>query len=497
MSDADRIDHIASKALEAARQWRTVSAEERAEFLVALAAALRASIDALVDTAQAETGLPPARLRTEVERTAVQLEMFATVVKEGSYLDARIDEEDADFALGVRPDLRRVMRPLGPVLVFSASNFPFAFSVLGGDTASALAAGCSVVVKAHSGHPKLSALVVELARRVADELSIDPDVLQAVYRQDEGIALLEHPAIAAASFTGSTHVGRSLADRAALRPKPIPFFGELGSLNPVFITPAAVARDADAIVQGLVTSISGSAGQLCTKPGFVFLPPGRSLDDRLRSAASDVGELRMLTPSVSRGYEARRSEILSTPGVETVVEGSVRFQDDLAVVTPTIVRTDVENLRSRSHLVDEAFGPLTILVEYDNVELLESVAAELFEGNLTGTVHLDEEDAHHPAIAGLVDALADLCGRVVFNGWPTGVAVTSAMQHGGPWPATTADTSTSVGSAAIGRFLRPVTYQNAPESLLPPELRDDNTLDVPRSVSRAGASRAWGKARVV
>ncbi|QGN59563.1 aldehyde dehydrogenase (NADP(+)) [Nostocoides sp. HKS02] len=487
------LDQIAARASAAASVWATTPPRERARALVAIADALTAHSAELVAIGSMETGLSEPRLSGELTRTAVQLRLFADTVLDGGYLDVRIDEPDPEFALGARPDLRRYLVPVGPVLNFAASNFPFAFSIAGGDTASALAAGCPVVVKAHSGHPRLSARTGEVVVAALTAAHAPEGTLQLVYGEDEGVTLLKDPRIAAASFTGSIRVGQLLARIAAARPQPIPFFGELGSVNPVFATAAAVTERAAQLAKGYVTSVSGSAGQLCTKPGFLFLPSGHGLTDLLADSASSVDEHRLLNSSITRGYRDRRTAILETAGVKVIAAGSLRVEnEDQGWASPTIVSVPVSTLLGeRDRLLDEAFGPLSIVVEYDDETNLAALCADLFAGNLTGTVHIATgEDT--PALRQLLSALSSQVGRVIINGWPTGVAVTPAMQHGGPWPATTNDSSTSVGTASIGRFLRGVAYQDTPRALLPEPLRDDNPWGVVQHRSPAGSSRHWG-----
>jgi len=489
----EQLEQIAARAAAVAPIWADTTPLERATALVAAADALIDARSELVATAMEETGLTEARLVGELTRTAVQLRLFADVVLDGSYLDVRIDEADSEFALGVRPDLRRYRIPVGPVLNFAASNFPFAFSVAGGDTASALAAGCPVIVKAHSGHPRLSAQTARVLSEALQAAGAPEGTLQLIAGRSAGVALLKDPRIAAGSFTGSIFAGRSLADVAAARPGPIPFYGELGSVNPVFVTRAALAERAEEIADGFATSVFGSAGQLCTKPGFLFVPAGHGLRDVLAACAAAASEHRLLYPGIAAAYVDRRDTILATPDVEVIAEGKLRFDaEGQGWATPTLVSVTAAVLRKqRERLLDEAFGPLSILVEFEREEDLARLADELFEGNLTGTVHAAAgEDTL--AIRALVGWITQHAGRVLFGGWPTGVAVTPAMQHGGPWPATTNDTSTSVGTAAINRFLRPVAYQGAPQELLPPPLRDDNPWQVPQRCSAAGQSRSWG-----
>ena len=492
-STPDQLQRIAQRAADVAPVWAATTPRERASALVAAADALIDAKSELVSTAMKETGLTEARLVGELERTAVQLRMFADVVVDGSYLDVRIDEADHNFALGVRPDLRRFSIPVGPVLNFAASNFPFAFSVAGGDTASALASGCPVVVKVHSGHPRLSVQTARVVTGALEASGAPVNTLQLISGRAAGVSMLRDPGIAAGSFTGSIRAGRLLADIAAARVQPIPFYGELGSVNPAFVTAAALAERAEEIADGFAMSVSGSAGQLCTKPGFLFVPLGHDLGGRLAARVAEVAEHRLLYPGSARGYRDRRDAILGADDVSVISEGSLRFdEDEQGWATPTIVTVSANALLAqRERLLAEAFGPLSILVEYESEDELAHLADQLFEGNLTGTVHAAARENTEP-LRRLVGWLSQHTGRVLFGGWPTGVAVTPAMQHGGPWPATTNDSGTSVGSAAIKRFLRPVSFQGAPQELLPPPLRDDNPWRVPQHRSPAGESHSWG-----
>lgn len=489
------LDAIATAAAAAAEPFAATSPRARAAAIVAVADALAGTADELVAIAERETGLSEARLRGELNRTCVQLRLFADTVVDGSYLDVRIDEADPGFVLGPRPDVRRYLIPLGPVLNFAASNFPFAFSVAGGDSVAALAAGCPVIVKGHSGHPELSARTAQIVAAALDAAGMPQGVFQLISGQQAGVRMLKDPRVKAGSFTGSIAAGRMLADIAAARPAPIPFFGELGSVNPVFVTRAALDERDSGIATGLVASVAGSAGQLCTKPGFVFVPAGHGLDAAIADAAASVPEHRMLNQRIAAGFAERRAAILAAPGVRPLAAGAVRIDDDgHGWVTPSIVAVSLADLiAGRDELLDECFGPLSILVEYEEGADLAAVVPTLFEGNLTATVHAGEtEDT--AALQALVRVLTGHAGRVLFGGWPTGVAVTPAMQHGGPWPATTNDSSTSVGTAAIGRFLRPVAYQGAADHLLPGPLRSANPWNVPQRLAPAGQSVGWGTA---
>ena len=448
----------------AASAFPAVSAaprSERAAWLTALADALEADRDELVALAHRETHLSVARLDGEVTRTANQLRFFAGALRDGGYLEASVDSADPS-TVPPRPDLRRMLRPIGPVAVFGASNFPFAFSVLGNDTASALAAGCPVVVKAHPGHPELSRRVAELAVRALREAGAPDGTFALVEGMDEGIALVAHPAIRAVGFTGSLRGGRALFDIANGRPDPIPFYGELGSMNPVVVTPGAVDR-IDELALGLVASFTRDGGQYCTKPGIVFAPAGAGLPEAVRALAAAVEPHRLLTPGMEAAFASRTNSI---------ADGAVTADG----VAPVVVATTVDELAAdRERYLEECFGPHTVVVEYaDRDELHRALA--LLPGSLTASVH----HAPREDVGEFVTALAPRAGRIIFNGWPTGVAIAWSQHHGGPWPATTGSIHTSVGATAIRRFLAPIAYQDAPAEVLPEELRDGNPLGIPR-----------------
>ena len=493
------LEQVVARAAAAAAPFAATSPLDRARALVAVADALEAAITPLVAIAMRETGLTEVRLTGEVKRTAVQLRLFAETIVDGSYLDVRIDQADDNFALGIRPDVRRYHIPVGPVINFSASNFPFAFSVAGGDSAAALAAGCPLIVKGHSGHPELSKATAEIVNKALTEAGMPEGTFQLILGQEAGVAVLKDPRIKAGSFTGSIYAGRLLADIAASRPAPIQFYGELGSVNPVFLTKAAIAQNAETIVSGYILSVSGSAGQLCTKPGFVFAPVGHALDERIAAEVAPITEHRLLNPRIAKSYEERRAEIIGTNGVRVIAEGGIRFDDEgQGWALPTIVAVSLEDLRAgRETLLEEVFGPMSLIVEYPEGTDLAALLPELYLGNLTSTLHLGSEEhagtsANAAEIRELIHAMTLQAGRVLFGGWPTGVTVTPAMQHGGPWPATSNDTSTSVGTAAIARFQRPVAYQNAPAAFLPEALKDENPLKLKQAISRKGESVTWG-----
>ncbi|WP_318207386.1 aldehyde dehydrogenase (NADP(+)) [Streptomyces sp. SJL17-1] len=468
------------RAVRAAHEVRGALADRsvRAAFLRAAADLLQGAGERIVETADAETALGPVRLNGELARTAAQLRAFAEVVDEGSFLDIRIDLPDAG-AIPPRPDLRRWKIPLGVVAVYAASNFPLAFSVPGGDTASALAAGCPVVIKAHPDHPATSELCASLLREAAAQVGLPEDVVVLVHGFDAGVALVRHPLVAAAGFTGSVRGGRALFDAAAARPVPIPFHGELGSLNPVVLTPAAVDERAEEIGAGLAGSMTMGAGQFCTKPGFVLAPSGEAGDrfvGALTEALSDIEPAVMLDHRMRDHFVTGTDEMTRIPGVTAPVTPAAGGPH---TVRAGFLTVDAKTLLDGEHpsLVQEVFGPVTVVARYDSRTEITEVLSQV-PGNLTATLHIGERDQDEDA-GPLLAELTPLAGRVLVNGWPTGVAVAAAQHHGGPYPATTS-TGTSVGATAIERWLRPVTYQSTPDHLLPPELRDGNPLGLPR-----------------
>ena len=470
------VSDVVERAVAAAARWRTLDPATRAEMLRAVAGRLDGADDELVALAITETHLTETRLRGELVRTTFQLRFLAAVIEEGDYLQACIDTPDEIWPPGARPDLRRFLRPLGPVAVFAASNFPFAFSVAGGDSASALAAGCPVVLKAHPGHRRLSARCGEIVCQALHDAGA-PDGTFAVVEGDRaGRALITHPDISAVAFTGSAKVGRMLFDIAVGRLRPIPFYGELGSVNPVFVTMRAAAARLDEILSGYVASFTLGAGQFCTQPGILLLPAGVLDRDRIRTMVGAQPSAELLNDRIDGAYQEALAALRHHPTVEVIAEGS--RQPDGAR-TPTLLLTTVEGLVSAAeHLLAECFGPVSLMTEYsEETQLIE--VAEMLEGQLTATVHGELDDV---VVPGLLDTLAEKAGRIIWNGWPTAVAVTWAMQHGGPYPATTSPLHTSVGAAAIGRFLRPVTYQGVPDHLLPAPLREGNPLGLPRRV---------------
>jgi NADP-dependent aldehyde dehydrogenase len=456
--------------------FRSTPPAVRADFLTLLADRLDEAIPELVPLAVAESGLPLARLNGEVARTSAQLRLFARVVSEGDYLEAIIEEADPG-ATPPRPPLRRWLEPVGPVLVYAASNFPFAFSVLGGDTASALAAGAPVLVKAHGSHPALSAATARLASRAAADAGLPPGVFGIVFGDEQGVRALSDPRIKAAGFTGSTAGGRFLHGVATSRPEPIPFFGELGSINPTVVTPAAVAARADDLVSGFVGSFTLGTGQFCTKPGLLFLPAGHDLGPALREAVSAAAPGPMLNARIADQFAKGLSDLAAHPGVTATAAGAPAREEG-SWASPRLFTTTTAALRDDPEgLTAEHFGPAALIVEYTGPDdLLATLTA--VEGSLTATVHAEPGDDF--PLPRLLEVLGDRAGRIIYNGWPTGVAVSFAMNHGGPWPSTTNSAHTSVGATSIRRWLRPVSYQSVPEELLPPALRTANPWKIPQ-----------------
>ncbi len=470
------VERAVGAATSVARSYGAQSPVERAAILKDLAGHLDDAGEMLVVSAEAETHLGMARLRAELRRTTFQLRLFADVLIDGEYLGAVIDPTAPDWPPGPRPDLRRILRPLGPVVVFAAGNFPFAFSVAGGDTASALAAGCPVVLKAHPGHPELSQATAEVVSNSLEGLGVPAGVFCVIYGDDAGRRAVVDPRIAAATFTGSLRVGRDLFDLAMSRPVPIPFYGEFGSINPILVTAAAIARRRVEILDGFVGSFTLGSGQYCTKPGVILVPADLGVEDDLAEILRERQPALLLNEGIYRGYLEGLSRLEAHPGVRVVVDGTT---NPMGGVGPTLLATSVEQLLADPRvLLVECFGPVAIVASYsDERDLLR--AAEAFEGQLTASLQAEEDDR---IAAELIERLAERSGRVLWNEWPTGVSVTWAMHHGGPYPATTSPLHTSVGSTAIARFLRPVTYQSVPPALLPLALRDDNPLRLPRRV---------------
>lgn len=484
--DADRgeVDAAAELAGSAADALRRLEPRRRAAFLEAVGEELEKLGDELIERSGRETALPEARLVGERGRTVQQLRMFAELVREGSWVDARIERALPDRQPLPRPDLRRMLVPLGPVAVFGASNFPLAFSVAGGDTASAWAAGCPVVVKAHPAHPGTGELagraVVAAARRTGMPAGVFSMVHGSSHRVGE--ELVKHPAIRAVGFTGSLRGGRALFDLAARRPEPIPVCAEMGSSNPVFVLPGAMAERGERIAEGLVGSVTLGGGQFCTNPGLTVVI-GDAAAARFEEAARQrfvaAPACTLVHPSIKTGYEAALAEVTAIAGLAVLARSQAAGPLPATEARAVLLHTDAETFLAHQRLGEEIYGPATVVVRCADREQLLEVARSL-HGHLTATLHGSAWDLEE--FAALTDILQTKAGRLIFNGFPTGVEVGSAMQHGGPYPATTDSRATSVGTAAILRFARPVCWQDFPAAALPAELRDDNPMGIWRQV---------------
>jgi NADP-dependent aldehyde dehydrogenase len=478
------VDGAARAAELALEPYAALPVARRVAFLRAVAEALLALGEALLERAGAETALPRPRLEGERARTVNQARLFADLIEEGSWVDARIDRALPDRKPLPGPDLRRMLVPLGPVAVFGASNFPLAFSVAGGDTISALAAGCPVVVKAHPAHPGTSELAARAILAAARETQMPDGVFSMIHGPSPAVgqALVTHPAIQAVGFTGSFRAGRALFDAAGRREQPIPVFAEMGSANPVFVLPEALATRGDVIAGALAASVTLGCGQFCTSPGLTFL---------VRSAASEaflatLGGLLAQTPAgtmVHRGiktaYDAELALVAATPGVTVTARAQGRGTNPATEAQAALLVADASAWADAPRLEQEIYGPATLAVRCGSKDELLAAARRL-SGHLTATVHATGRDlAEH---AELLAILRRKAGRIVVNGVPTGVEVTHAMHHGGPWPATTDPHATSVGTAAILRFARPVSFQDVPDGALPLELQDANPRGIWRLV---------------
>lgn len=469
MGSAALVDEAVRAAEAAFETYGYSSRAERAAFLEAIAEEIDARGDDITEIGSGETGLPKARLVGERGRTVGQLRLFASHILKGEYLDRRHDPALPDRQPMPRPDLKLIQRPIGPVGVFGASNFPLAFSTAGGDTASALAAGCPVVVKGHEAHPGTAEIVAAAIDAAIKRCGIHPGVFSLVQggRREVGTALVEHPLIRAVGFTGSLGGGRALFDLCARRPEPIPFFGELGSVNPMFMLPEAMAKRGEAIAKGWVGSLTMGAGQFCTNPGIVVLIAGPEADGfaaAAEQALGAVGPQTMLTEGMAKAYRSGATKIAAADGVRAVLTSTC----DLRNATPYLFATTGKDWLANHALGEEVFGPLGMIVTVSDAEEMLAVARSL-AGQLTTSLHLEAGD--EALAAKLLPILERKAGRLLANGFPTGVEVADAMVHGGPYPASTNFGATSVGTMAIRRFLRPVCYQDIPVALLPEDLR--------------------------
>jgi 2,5-dioxopentanoate dehydrogenase len=480
-ADVDQAARLAAQAFSEFSHWKP---QPRAALLRRIADLFEANAPALIQRAGEETALPASRLQTETARTCGQLRLFASLIEEGWWLDARIDHGDPGRKPLPKPDVRSLLAPLGPVAVFSSSNFPFAFSVAGGDTASALAAGCPVIVKPHQGHLGVSEMVGLVVQKAARDCGAPEGIFSLLFGPgpDVGMALVKHPIIKAVGFTGSRAGGRALMDAAAARPEPISVYAEMGSINPVFLLPGALQAAGESVAAGLQASVTMVLGQLCTNPGLVFVTAGPSAEAFLRQLTSLMNAAppgTMLTASISREYREGVERFMKIPGVRCLTASASPGAAPDAQAKPALLVTSAGTFLDSPALMDEVFGPSTLVVECaSTAEML--LAAEKLEGQLTATVRGTEVDLL--SNRDLIAVLETKAGRLICNGFPTGVEVCHAMTHGGPYPATADGRTTSVGSRAIERFARPLCYQNFPDALLPEELQENNPLRIRRLV---------------
>lgn len=475
------VNLAAEKAAAAFQRYSKMNGAQKAHFLETIAEEIMNLGDELVAVCCDETGLPTARIEGERGRTVNQLKMFATLLKEGSWVDARIETAQPQRLPLPKPDLRYMQIGLGPVVVFGASNFPLAFSVAGGDTASALAAGCPVIVKAHSAHPATSALVGTAIQTAAQKTKMPDGVFSLLFGDGTttGIQLVKHPLVKAVGFTGSYRGGKALFDAAVSRPEPIPVYAEMGSSNPVFILPEAMKERGAAIAAGFSGSVTLGVGQFCTNPGLLFYQASQSeFTNQLKETFEKTSGGVMLAPSIYDSFQNGVKHRMELEGVEKLTSGN-KVADKENVATPILLHTNHDTFQKNESLSEEVFGPASLIVSTpDKQEMLE--VARNLTGHLTVTIHGTEKELEE--YQDLIHILEQKAGRIVINGFPTGVEVCSAMVHGGPFPSTTDSKTTSVGTAAIYRFTRPVCYQGMPDFLLPAELKNKNSLSIFRLV---------------
>jgi len=507
-ASTEDVDAAGWRAWQAFHTISERTAADRANLLDSIAQHIMDLGQDLLATASDETGLGPARLVSERERTVNTLKLFAALIRRGDWVEASIDTGQPSRRPSAKPDVRRMFKPLGPVAVFGAGNFPLAYSTAGGDTASALAAGCPVVVKGHPSHPGTGELVAQAITAAVADSPFDPGIFSFLHAGGPremaiGQQLVKHPAIRAVGFTGSLTGGMALTRLAADRPDPIPVFAEMGSTNPIFALPSALESQADAIAERIVTSATAANGQMCTCPGLIFVVRGASAETLLKAMIKPLNEAApqaMLSDRILSNFSARAQEVAAVPGVE-VRGGSPnaghRSTDSASAkggtptrCSPVLFRTTFEIFRKNPTLHEEVFGPAILMVVCDDTTQLAAAAASV-QGSLTGTIWAAAADG---AVAHRIQAILEQrVGRIIFNGLPTGVEVCASMVHGGPYPATNQPHTTAVGPYAIHRWARPVCYQNVPEAFLPPELRNTNPLKIRRLVNGEWVEGQAGK----
>jgi 2,5-dioxopentanoate dehydrogenase len=478
----EELDEVLQRAWVAFHKYKKLSIRQRADFMRAIAHALENSGDELIQTAMQETHLPEARLRNERARTVFQLVSYAEACERGDWLEARIDTAIPDKN-PPKPDIRKMLVPLGPVVVFGSSNFPFAFSTAGGDTAAAFAAGCPVIVKAHPAHAQTSTRVAELILQAASTCKMPDGIFSHVYGASfqVGEALVKHPLTKAVGFTGSYQGGKQLFDWGNQRAEPIPVFAEMSGVNPVFLLPEKLKSSANAVAKMLVGSITLGVGQFCTNPGLIIGIDGEHLDQFIAEAGAEiraVAPAKMLHPGIAKAYAEKKSNALAQDNVTLVAEAAAPAAPDSG--TAAIATVTAKSFLGNTLLHQEIFGPYSLVVRCKDAREMTELAKHL-EGQLTSTFMATENDLQQ--FDELISAVQNLCGRIIFNGVPTGVEVCLSMQHGGPFPATTDARFTSVGADSIRRFARPVAFQNWPDRFLPDELKNENPLNIYRTIN--------------
>lgn len=481
-ASAEDIDKAVQQAWQAFHIYRNYTLRQRAELMRAIAVEMDAAGDALIQVAMAESHLPEARLRSERARTIFQLNSYADACEAGNWLDARIDTAVSDKN-PPKPDLRKMLIPLGLVAVFGASNFPFAYSTAGGDTASAFAAGCPVIVKAHPAHAETSELVANCIEKAVKKCNMPKGIFTHIHGSDfkAGELLVTHPLVKAVGFTGSFTGGKALFDLANKRREPIPVFAEMSSINPVFLLPKKLSESAGAVAKMYAASITLGVGQFCTNPGLIIGIEGESLKQFMQVLAGEISQASpgtMLHPGIAKNFTEKRKAALSQEGVGVVAFADAPPMEDQGV--PTVASASAQAFLNNPVLHQEVFGPYSIIIRCKDMDEMLTVTKSI-EGQLTATLMATEDDIRDNAQ--LVEAIKNICGRFILNGVPTGVEVCLSMQHGGPFPATTDSRFTSVGADAIKRFARPIAYQNWPDALLPDELKNANPLGIWRTVN--------------
>lgn len=478
----EKINREMMRAMKAFTHYKQKSGKEKAAFLWAIADEIEALGDDLIKIAHQETNLPEARLLRERSRTTSQLKMFARLIEEGTWVDAIIDTAIYDREPSPRPDLRRILIPLGPVVVFGSSNFPFAFSTSGGDTASALAAGCPVVMKAHPGHTNTSNMVANAIIKAIKETDMPDGVFVHIHGGiSVGSQLVQHPLTSAVAFTGSKTGGMALFELGAKRSHPIPVFAEMGSINPIILLPGALQENAEAHAKIIAASITQGVGQFCTNPGLLLNITEKSMDNFISLLGNEIRQTiptYMVHEGIAKNYQAKKDEVLAQKGIKLEATGERDLEEGRGLAT--IASVTARDYLHNSIMHEEVFGPYSLIVKCEDKTQLIKVISNM-EGQLTTTIIGNDNDL--AVYKDVIGALEDISGRIIINGVPTGVEVCGAMHHGGPYPATTDARFTSVGTEAIKRFVRPICYQDFPDKLLPAELKNDNPLNIIRKLN--------------